>query len=313
LWANRSERSANHPDSTEVETGEASAQATIRINAQVKNGDLYGMAFHDASGIIIPSHKRLTIHPLDFSVGEGFCNTQVLIDFYPEAPTVLRISGHAEGADAFEIYRELLNQKNILRGTLRGDFYLSGEIGANYLPSSYGRFNVQIHNGVLRQFQTLSKVFSLLNVSQILALRLPDMNLEGMPFDTLTANFNLDKGILRSEDLKIQSEAMNQSYIGQVNLVDKEVDFSMAIHPLGTVDKIVSRIPVAGWLLTGENKALLSAHFSVKGKTDNLSVSTMPLDTLTEPTIGLLRRTLGLPFKLIEDPQILWGGDGSKQ
>jgi hypothetical protein len=106
---------------------------------------------------------------------------------------------------------------------------------------------------------------------------------------------------------------MNQSYIGQVNLVDKEVDFSMAIHPLGTVDKIVSRIPVAGWLLTGENKALLSAHFSVKGKTDNLSVSTMPLDTLTEPTIGLLRRTLGLPFKLIEDPQILWGGDGSKQ
>jgi len=38
----------------------------------------------------------------------------------------------------------------------------------------------------------------------------------------------------------------------------------------------------------------------------------MPLDTLSEPTIGLLRRTLGLPFKLFEDPQILWGGDGSK-
>ena len=87
----------------------------------------------------------------------------------------------------------------------------------------------------------------------------------------------------------------------------------MAIHPLGTVDKIVSHIPVAGWLLTGEDKALLTAHFSVKGKTDDVSVTAMPLDTLTEPTIGLLRRTLGLPFKLIEDPQILWGGESSKE
>ena len=143
------------------------------------------MSFHDASGIIIPTHERLSIHPLDFSVGEGFCNAQVLIDFSPEAPTLLRISGHAEDVDALEVYRELLNQKNIVRGKLRGDFYLSGEIGANYLPSSYGSFSIQIHDGVLHQFQFLSKVFSLLNVSQIFALQLPDMDIEGMPFDIL--------------------------------------------------------------------------------------------------------------------------------
>ena len=105
---------------------------------------------------------------------------------------------------------------------------------------------------------------------------------------------------------------MNQAYKGQFNLIEKEIDLALEIHPLGTVDKIVSRIPVAGWLLTGENKALLTAHFSVKGKAGDASVAAMPLDTLAEPTIGLLKRTLGLPFKLIEDPQILWGGDASK-
>ena len=135
------------------------------------------------------------------------------------------------------------------------------------------------------------------------------MDVEGMPFNTLSANFQLDNGILKSDDLTIRSEAMNQSYTGQVDLVSKEVDLSMAIHPLGTVDKIVSRVPVAGWLLTGEDKALLTAHFSVSGKLGDVSVMIMPLDTLSEPTIGLLRRTLGLPFKLFEDPQILWGGD----
>jgi hypothetical protein len=57
----------------------------------------------------------------------------------------------------------------------------------------------------------------------------------------------------------------------------------------------------------------LTAHFIVKGKTDDVSVESLPLSTLSGPTIGLLRRTLGLPFKLFEDPQILWGGDISEK
>lgn len=313
LWTDRSETSKMRSASSSDSAVETKVKATVKINASVKTGDLYGMSFHDATGVIVPTRDRLSIHPLDFSVGKGFCNTQVLTDFSIGAPSILRISGHAQDVDALEVYRELLNQKNIVRGKLRGDFYLSGEIGSNYLPSSHGNFNIQIHDGVLHQFPVLSKIFSLLNVSQIFALELPDMDTQGMPFDLLSANFLLEEGRLKSEDLKIQSEAMNQSYTGELNLIDKEVDFSVAIHPLGTVDKIISHIPVAGWLLMGEDKALLTAHFDVKGKTGDVSVEVMPLDTLTEPTIGLLRRTLGLPFKLIEDPQILWGGEVNKE
>jgi len=272
------------------------------------------MNFHDATATITPTRERLIIHPLHFSVGEGSCDAQVITDFSTiDQPTMLRVSGHAEDVDALEVYRELLNQRNILRGKLDGDFFINGEIGARYLPSSYGNFNIQVHDGVLHEFPVLSKIFSLLNVSQLFALQLPDMDLEGMPFNKLTAHFKLDKGILATEDLKIESEAMNQSYQGELDLVNKMADYSVAIHPLGTVDKIVSRVPIAGWLLTGEDRALLTAHFSVKGKFGDHSVSAMPLDTLTEPTIGLLRRALGLPFKLLEDPQILWGGDGTNK
>ena len=321
LWSNKSETEEEHskPDleesvgSTTGVENTKSTQTTIRINAQVKHGDLYGMSFHDASGVIVPTHNRLSIHPLDFSVGEGYCNAQVITEFTTGAPTLLRISGHAEDVDAFEVYRELLNQKNIVRGKLRGDFYLHGEIGANYLPSSFGNFSIQIRDGVLHEFQTLSKIFSLLNVSQIFALKVPDMDQEGMPFDTLSANFHLDKGVLKTKELKIQSEAMNQVYKGELNLIDNEVDFTVTIHPLGTVDKVISHIPIVGWLLTGEDKALLTAHFAVSGQVGDVLVLPRPLDTLTKPTIGLLRRTLELPFKLFKDPQILWGGDASDE
>ncbi|GEM_PF-1226799 len=311
LWSHSSGTKKKPSRSEPTVKAKSKPQTSIIIKAKVKRGDLYGMSFHDASGVIVPTRKLLSIDPLDFSVGAGYCNAKVLTEFSTGAPTILRISGQAEDVDALEVYRELLNQKNIVRGKLRGDFSLSGEIGPNYLPSSYGNFNIQIHDGVLHKFPVLSKVFSLLNVSQIFALQIPDMDLEGMPFDLLSANFQLDKGILKSDDLKIQSEAMNQEYKGLLNLTNKEVDFILTIHPLGTVDKVISHIPVAGWLLTGEDKSLLTAHFAVTGQTDDISVLPLPLDTLTKPTLGLLRRTLGLPFKLFKDPQILWGGDAS--
>ena len=44
-----------HSDGTQPKT-------TVTINASVKNGDLYGMSFHDATGVITPTRNR----PLDF-------------------------------------------------------------------------------------------------------------------------------------------------------------------------------------------------------------------------------------------------------
>ena len=310
LWTDHTTKPKEH---LEAKDKDAQARSHVTIKAQAKSGNLYGMNFHDATATITPTRERLIIHPLHFSVGEGSCEAQVITDFSTiDQPTMLRVSGHAEDVDALQVYRELLKQKNILRGKLDGDFFVNGEIGANYLPSSYGNFSILVHDGVLHEFPVLSKIFSLLNVSQLFAFQLPDMDQEGMPFNKLTGHFTLDKGVLGTEDLKIESEAMNQSYMGELNLVNKVGDFQVAIHPLGTVDKIVSSVPIAGWLLTGEDRALLTAHFSVEGKIGDFSVNAMPLDTLTEPTIGLLRRVLGLPFKLFEDPQILWGGDGSR-
>lgn len=311
LWADGPEISSKAD--SEVATKAEKPEAYVQINARAASGDLYGMRFQNATGVIIPGRERLSIHPLDFSVGEGYCNAQVLVDYVPQGPNLLRISGHADGVDALEVYQELLNQKNIVRGRLRGDYYLQGETGANFLPSSTGDFSIEIHKGVLHQFPVLSKIFSLLNVSQLFALELPDMDKEGMPFSKLTGNLRLDKGVLSSDDLVIRSEAMNLAYRGTLNLVNREIDLAIAIHPLGTVDKIVSRIPVAGWLLTGEDEAVLSAHFTATGNASDADIMVQPLDTLSETTLGLLRRTLGLPFKLLDDPQILWGGSGKKE
>ena len=46
-----------------------------------REGDLYSMKFANAKALIVPTAGQLLIHPLDFNIGEGYCTTQVLVDY----------------------------------------------------------------------------------------------------------------------------------------------------------------------------------------------------------------------------------------
>lgn len=285
----------------------------IRIRVEAKSGDLYGMKFADAKTLIVPTAEMLLIHPLDFSVGGGSCTSQVVVD-YSGPHSLLRVAGHVEDIDAYQIYNELLHRKSILRGSLRGDFYLQGELGgAGFLPTSYGNFNVSVKDGVMRHSPVLGTIFSLLNVSQLFSLQLPDVSMEGVPFTKLTAEVQIDKGVLSSEDVVIDSNAMRMSYVGKYDMVRDDLDLLVVVKPLGTVDKVVTNLPIAGWILGGEERALITAQFQVTGPGANPKVKAIPISAVSKGILGIIQRTLGLPLKLIEDPAILWGGGGEKR
>jgi hypothetical protein len=313
LWTKVSPEARKQAGDRREDRKDKAGPHRVAIRAEVDDGDLYGMKFQNATGLISHRPGLLQIQPLQFQVDDGACTAQVLLDSRDSTPSLLRISGHAENIAADQIYNELLNQNSIVRGSLSGDFYLQGHPGHDFLPSSYGSFDLMIRDGALRRFHVLSKIFSLLNVAQLFSLQLPDMDAEGMPFNEIAGNLLIDKGILSTERLLVKSEAMNLSYIGKIDLVKKQADFTLAIQPLGTVDKILSRIPVAGWLLTGQEKALITTHFAVRGDLEKPEIDALPATSISEKTLGLIRRTLGLPVKLVTDPAALLGIDNAQE
>jgi len=281
----------------------------LLIRAHAAKGEIGGMDFQDASAEISLADQTLVIHPLHAKIGPGFVDGQVLVDHAAGSPPLLRISGHAEDIAAEVVHQQLLKQSSLVKGRLRGDFYLEGRAGSEFLPTSLGGFNIEIRHGVLRQFKFLSKVFSLLNVAQIFSLKLPDMDREGMPFDKVSGTIRLDRGVLSSEDLFVESNAMNLSLIGKLNLIQHQLDVVMGVKPLRTVDKIITNIPLAGWLLAGKEKALITAQFTIKGQTSNPEVKPIPISSLSSQVLGIFRRVLGLPEKVVEDVGgILQGG-----
>lgn len=276
---------------------------TVAIDAHVGKGKLNRLKIEKTSGTITSNGRgRLSIAPLQFHSGEGFGSGQVIVESGSDHPTQLKISGHVENFPAEGIHRDLLQRESLLTGTLRGDFYLEGLAGEDFIKTSHGGINIEVHDGVLKRFQVLSKLFSLLNVSQLFSLQLPDMAEQGMPFKKIDGTFGLLQGLLNTENLLVHSEAMDLSMIGDYDLADNRIDAILGVKPLKTVDKIITKIPIAGWILTGKEKALITAHFTVKGPADDPEVFAVPVTSLSNKVFGIFKRVLTLPGKLITEP-----------
>jgi uncharacterized protein involved in outer membrane biogenesis len=289
------------PSKNKPKEEKAHEEGSLFILAKAKQGTLANLHFERARGEITLRGKALVIQPLHFYSGKGYCTGQVVVDHQAGSPPLLKISGHLKNFDATAVYRQLLKKRGLITGTLDGDFFLQGRAGKEFLPTSLGGFHMEVKKGVLHKFQVLSKVFSLLNVSQIFSLKLPDMSLHGMPFDRLTGSFTLRKGILSTDDLTVDSQAMNLSLVGRMNLRDQKIDLVMGVKPLKTVDKIITHIPIAGWLLTGKEKALITAYFKIKGKSDDPQVDPIPITSISHKVLGIFKRIFGLPEKVITD------------
>ena len=304
LW-----RAPKHPKPKE-DSGDKDVALAIEMAAA--KGSILGLPFQNAKGELHLRDKLVVIHPITLHCGQGYGIGQVLIDPRSKGPARLRISSHLEDFDAETLSTKLLRLSSIATGRLRGDMLLECPADANFLPTSRGRFHGEIHRGVLKQFHIISKVFSLLNVSQLFKMRFPDMAKEGMPFTTTTASLKLDNGVLSSDDLLIDSEAMKISMTGKADLVHDKIDATVGISPLGTVDKLINNIPIAGWVLGGKEQSLLLALFKVDGPVSDPHASLVPARTISSKAAGIFHRLLNLPVKIFRSPGEVINNQGKK-
>jgi hypothetical protein len=59
----------------------------------------------------------------------------------------------------------------------------------------------------------------------------------------------------------------------------------------------LSKIPVAGYILTGKDKAFLSFVYEVKGDLDDPKIEPIPIQSLGEGVFGIFKRLLETPIR----------------
>jgi uncharacterized protein YhdP len=123
----------------------------------------------------------------------------------------------------------------------------------------------------------------------------------GMPYNSIIGTIAIQDGIASTQDLYLSSNAMNISYVGKVDLVKNEVEATIGVQPLQTVGKVVNRLPVVGWILSGGKKTFLTTYFEAKGKLDNPNVKAIPVSSMAKGVFNIFKRVFELPGKLITD------------
>jgi uncharacterized protein involved in outer membrane biogenesis len=197
---------------------------------------------------------------------------------------------------ALDITRDVTGALNV-----QGDVTARGETIADIKKTALGNVRLRLEHGSLRKFSVLSKMFSILNFSQLLKFQLPDMVANGMPYNEIKGSFAISDGSIVTKDLFIASDAINISVVGTADMVRENLNFTIGVQPLQTVDKVVNRIPVVGWLLTGKGKDFLTAYFEAKGKWSDPQVTAIPARSLAKGVLNVFRRVFELPVRLFTD------------
>ena len=273
--------------------------ATMRV----EKGTFRGLLFQDLKAEINKADGRCVIRPFEFKAaggdlwGEGWIEpTEQGIRFEMKP----RLS-HME-AETF--LRAVLNDEELAKVFLSGRVYVDrvelragGKDFQELKESLSGGLRFEFENGVIEKAKALSRIFSMLNISQLFKGRLPDLRSKGLPYRSITANVGVTDGVVTTENLLVDSDAMRITGIGKVDLGKKLIDARVGIHPLGTVDVVLSNVPIAGYILTGEQKAFLSYVYQVKGSLDDPLIEAIPIKALGEGVLGIIKRTLETPLR----------------
>jgi uncharacterized protein involved in outer membrane biogenesis len=179
----------------------------------------------------------------------------------------------------------------------KAEFQGEGEDFQKIKESLNGNLRLQLVNGAIEKSNILSKIFSILNVSQYFKGRSPDLMTRGLPFQQIVANFQIKDGVATTADFLVDSDAMRITGIGRIDLGKNEIDAKVGVHPLVGVDTVLSKIPIAGYILTGKDKAFLSFVYEVRGDLDDPKVEAIPIQSIPGGLFGIIKRLLETPLR----------------
>lgn len=206
--------------------------------------------------------------------------------------------------------RTLLNKEEKEKISITGRLYVDrvqlsgeGETFQNMKESLQGALRLELENGVIERGNILAKIFSILNVSQLFKGRLPDLKTRGLPYQRISATFQVKDGVAFTEDFLVDSDAMRITAVGNLDLGKNWIDIKVGVHPLGTVDTILSNIPIAGYILTGKDKAFLSYVYEVKGDLDDPKIEAIPFKAVGGGLLGIFKRLLETPLRPFQKNQ----------
>jgi AsmA-like C-terminal region len=185
---------------------------------------------------------------------------------------------------------------------VKGDFDLKGRIVAQGKPedlirSFKGNVELESRDGHFYYSKGLMRVLEFVNSTEIYRGKLPDPGKEGVDYKLIKIRAALHDGKLMIEEAMLDGPALELVAKGEIDLMNQEMNLMGLVAPLKTVDRIVKLTPVVREVFAG---TLITIPVRVHGRLKDPKVTALSPSAVGDEMLAMMKRTLGLPFKVIE-------------
>ena len=256
------------------------------------------------------SHGSLTWRPvraeaeigedrLRFALSEAnLCGVSTLGTLTLDATgPAIELAVSAGGEDVEATMMCLSGKKVSLTGTYSASVRLAGKgTGDSLLRSLKGPGELTMKDGRINKMTFLQRIFSYLNVTDLLRGKLPDLGKEGFPYRTIVVRGEAKDGKFLIGELTMDAPSMGIAATGEVDFIRREEDLEVLVSPFGRVDAVVRKIPVLGYILGG---ALVSIPIAVRGDISDPKVTPLEPAAVGKGLLGIVERTFKAPAHII--------------
>ncbi len=178
-----------------------------------------------------------------------------------------------------------------------------GENLKDIKKSLVGKFTLDMGSGALRSSR-LKQGFAKLMAREKKNYDPSVEEEEVRSFRQVAGDFSIRQGVAQTKNFQYRQPARSASLVGWFDLNRHTLDAVVGVTPLPGLDKLLSKIPLLGKIITaGEEESLVRAYYSVRGKFSKPEVSAIPFTSLERKLKGTFQGILQTPQEILTLPR----------
>lgn len=192
----------------------------------------------------------------------------------------------------FETFLTCAGVKNTL---ISGPFSLNATLTDENGNLSSGKFLLQAEDGVLEKMDILSKIFKLINFTDLYQ----GLFTSGFRYELLEVHGHVAENLLILDKAVMDGEGMDIMAQGNINLQTLDTDLTFFIVPFKTIDKIINMVPLVGRIIGGKKRHIVTYPVKVTGNLRDPQLSVLSPAAIGKAAVDFIFDTLTLPLDLL--------------
>ena len=166
-------------------------------------------------------------------------------------------------------------------------------------PNRVMKGEVLIEGGVMRNFKAYNNTLALINTLPALAtLQNPGYSDKGFEIKNGVAKYRKIGNKIIFDTIHIEGKSASIVGKGEIDLSKNTINMKLAIHTARELSKIVSSLPIFGYILLGDDKSI-TVGLKITGSLSKPKVETTATEDILKLPIELIKRTLSSPSNLL--------------